>query len=328
MHTISKRNFTWDEFLKTSCVVEGSEGRNSPHGGRHVPFELLTRDAQAGVFPLGGALVESPAVDKTLVGPLRAVSVCAALGAEIRTGLIPSTAIPVVTGDFSAQWLGEVQTASPGDLTVGQALLTPHRVVIGVTSSKLLSVQASPDFGASLAREASAKLFQSLDFVSLTGIGNAQPLGILNTVGVGTVTFGGSATWSKILSFESIIGNANANGPGASLGWAQSPNTRAKWKAAPRGSGLSIYLQQDDNRVAGYPALMTTELNSTNANDRCIFGNWSDFVIGVFGDGVWVVSDPYTKSATGEDSYVFTMYADCGCKHPASFVQSLDSAAQ
>jgi HK97 family phage major capsid protein len=280
---------------------------------------------QAGVSSQGGALVAS-AVDDQLVPFLRAKSVCGRLGAEIRTGLIPNLSLPIVTGDFNAQWLSEFATASEGDLTVAQAVLSPHRVTITLTASKLLPTQSRVDFFNSLAAQARDKLFQALDQACLTGAGGATPLGILNTANVGKVTFGAAASWTKILSFESTIGNANADG--SSLGWAQSPNTRARWKQIQRASGTSTFLQDDQNRVTGYPAYMTTELNSTAANDQCIFGNWADLVIGTFFDSVFVVSDPYSKSATGEDVYTWTLYADCGPRHAASFCISTDSAAQ
>jgi len=259
---------------------------------------------------------------------LRAKSVCGRLGAEIRTGLVPNLSLPIVTGDFNAQFLSEYATATEGDLAVAQALLTPHRIVITLTASKLLPIQSGIDFSTALTQQATAKLFQALDAAALTGAGGATPLGILNTANVGKVTFGGGPTWTKILAFESIIGNSNANADGSSLGWAQSPNCRAILKATQRAIGTSTFLQDDQNRIAGYPAYMTTELNSTAANDQCVFGNWADFVIGIFFDGVWVNHNPYSKSATGEDVYTWTLYADCGPKHPASFCISTDSAAQ
>lgn len=312
------------DLYERGIPLEGSEDKGDPNfGGNHIPFK---RDMSAGAYSSGGALVTSPEVDSTLVDYLRAKSICARLGAEIRTGLKPSLALPILTGDFNAQFLGEYQTAVEGDLAVGQALLSPHRIVISLTASKLLPTQSGVDFYDALTSAARAKLLQTWDASLLNGAGGSSLVGILNTNGVGQVTFGGAASWSKILSFESNIGNSNADG--SSLAWAQSPNTRSRWKAAQRASGTSTFLQDDQNRISGYASAMTTSLNSTAANDRCIFGDWSQLVMGLFGDGFYCQKNEFTKLSTSEDLYTFWMYVDGGPKHPASFCISTDSAAQ
>jgi hypothetical protein len=325
MKTLSLSNFTLDEFLKTDREVEGAEGMRSVHGGKYLPFSLLARDMQAGVASQGGALV-TQAVDQTVVPFLRAKSVCGRLGADMRVGLRPPTSLPVVLGDFNAQWLGENQECEAGDLRFGNALLSPHRISISITASKLLSAQSAPDFDQMISSQATAKLMQALDQAALTGSGGVQPIGILKTNGIATVTFGGPVTWPNFLKFEQTLGNANADG--ASMGFAQSWDTRARWKQVQRETGTSTYIQDDDNRAGGFTTAATTELNSTNAGDKVIFANWSDLVIGTFGNGVWVQKNPYLLAKSGEDQWSMHLYCDCGVKRTASFVVSIDSAAQ
>jgi len=303
MNSISRRDFTWRNFLASQASIEGCEqAAMQGQRGRFVPFDLLTRDLNVGTFSAGGALVGQKVEDK-IIPFLRAKSICGRLGATVITGLVPPTGTPVLTGDFSAQWMQESQAVTPADVSLAQVLTTPHRISISLNASKLLSIQSSADFETVVATEASGKLFQALDQAALNGTGGAQPIGILNAAGVSTVTFGGAATWGKILDFEQDIGNANADGP--ALGWAQSPNTRTRWKQIQRATGTSTFLQNDDNTVAGYPSAVTTELNSTNAGDQCVFGNWSDLAIGIFFDGVWISNDPYTRSDLGENKYTF-----------------------
>jgi HK97 family phage major capsid protein len=323
---MNTRNFNWRTFLNTREPIEGFENRvMANNSGRFVPFDLLTRDLNAGTFSAGGALVGEK-VEPGIIPFLRAASISGRLGAKVITGLVPNTGTPVMVGDFQANWMTESQQAPTADVTLAQVLTTPHRISISLNASKLLALQSSADFESFVASEATAKLFQALDQAALNGTGGSQPIGILNAEGVSNVTFGGAATWAKILNFEQDLGDANADGP--AMGWAQSPATRAKWKSTQRASGTSTYLQSDDNSVAGYSSAMTTELNAANAGDKCVFANWSDLAIGIFFDGVWVSVNPYSLDTTGETRYVFHLYCDVSLLHPASFVVSTDSAAQ
>lgn len=337
MKTISRDASLNDFFTHADSHIHGFENVPMPAKGagfsRYLPFSMILREAkaamrrdlQAGVEALGGAFL-GQGVEPDVASYLRPKSAVARLGATIKTGLKPPTSLPVLKSDFLATWLSELQSETPQDLNVAQALLSPHRVTACVTASKLLPIQSSPDFGALLADQATAKLMQALDQAALTGTGGAQPIGLFNTTNVQTVTFGARATWPTILTFENLIGNVNADG--LNLGWAQSPNTRLIWKQVQRATGSSVYLQDDFNRVAGYQSAMTTELNSTNAGDRCVFGNWSDMVLGIFGAGVFVLKNPYTLAKNGEDQWTFTLFCDCGAIRPQSFVVSTDSAAQ
>jgi HK97 family phage major capsid protein len=322
MNLIKRDAFTWGEFLSTDAHIEGYQGmvlEGQP--GRYVPFDLLRRDMGLSTFSKGGALVGEH-VEPEVIPFLRSKSICARLGAQVVTGLRPPTGFPVVTGDFSAQFSDEFYQTQPSQVTLGQQGLTPRRLSCVVIASKFLEKNSGVDFDAFITEQASAKIFQTLDTAALTGTGGNLPIGILNAQGTSTVTFGGAATWPKILNFEQDLGNANADGP--RMGWAQSPNTRAKWKAAQRASGTSTFLQADDNTVAGYPSSMTMALST----DQCIFGNWSDLILGVFFNGFWVTNNPYTLSDEGQSRWAFHLFCDVTMRHPASFCVSTDSAAQ
>ena len=322
MNLIKRDSFTWQEFLSTDAHIEGYQGMVLEGvAGRYVPFELLKRDMGLSTFSQGGALVGQQ-VEPEIIPFLRSKSVCARLGAQVVTGLRPPTGFPVVTSDFSAAWQNEFDQTLPSTVRLAQQGLTPRRLSCVVIASKFLEKNSGVDFDAFISQQATAKIFQVLDNAALNGSGGSQPIGVLNAQGTSSVTFGGAATWAKILNFESDLGNANADGP--VMGWATSPNTRAKWKAAQRASGTSTFIQNDDNTVAGYPSAMTTALST----DQCIFGNWSDLVIGIFFNGIFVVNDPFTMSDSNETRHVFNIYADVTMRHPASFCVSTDSAAQ
>ena len=85
----------------------------------------------------------------------------------------------------------------------------------------------------------------------------------------------------------------------------------------------------DYDRVSGDQALATTALNSVNAGDKVIYGDWKKLVIcWFFGAGLFVVKNPYAKAASGEETATFTAFVDAGLVQPQAMVCSTDSGAQ
>lgn len=168
------------------------------------------------------------------------------------------------------------------------------------------------------------KLLQTADAAALVGTGGVQPLGLINQPGTIKTTFGAPPTWSSVLQFEKLLGNANAEPPGARLGFAVSVNTRYAWKTTPRTTNGSTFLMNDDGTVGGTPSAATTEIST----DQVVYGNWADLLIAVFFGGVWITVDKYTRSTNGESIITAHLYCDAGAKRPGSFVVSTDSGAQ
>src|ERR1700761_9350652 len=148
-----RRDCTISDFLASDEPIRGFEAREAPHGeraGRFLPFEVLHRDLQAGVFAQGGAMVQTSVGDKA-VSPLRARSVALSLGANLIQDVDGPYAMPVISGDITPTWLAEIGSASEADFAVMQALASPHRLTVTVKYSKLLPAQSRLDFDAMLA---------------------------------------------------------------------------------------------------------------------------------------------------------------------------------
>jgi HK97 family phage major capsid protein len=330
MNTIAPDEFTFRRFLTSNDPIDGyQQMQMEGTRGRYLPFHLFTRalkrDMSAGSFSKGGALVGEK-VESEIIPFMRSKSVCARLGATIITGLVPNTGTPVLTSDFNAQWMQESQAVTPTDVSLAQVLTTPKRISASIILSKLLSIQ-SPEFEHTVTTEMGAKIMQAFDQAALTGAGGSAPIGILNAAGVSTVSFGGAASLAKLLNFEQDVFTANTDAP--TMGWAQSPATRSRWKQIQKAAGTSTFLQDDSGDVIGYSSAVTTELSPANGGgDQCIFGNWSDLILGIFFQGFWVSNNPYSLDTTFENRITIHLYADCSIRLPASFVLSNDSAAQ
>jgi HK97 family phage major capsid protein len=322
METLSP-SIGFAEFLEKPYHVRGFEHILPPSGGgRFCPLSVLTRDMSAGVFSAGGALITSGVSDQ-VTAPLRANSVVLKLGAQLKLGLIPPTSFPVLGTDFQANFVSEYATAPESDLSVSTANMTPHRVVATTTISQLLNVQSKPDSRALVGQQATAAISTAIDKTILVGVGGSQPLGIFNTPGVQKTTFGGNATLANLLAFETALGLANAEGPNASIGWVQSPSTRAALKGRPKFSAGSDTLENDRGYIVGYPAETTTNLSATN---QLLLANWNSVIVAWFFSGVFILQDKFTLSKTGEEIITITAFIDGGILHPTAAVISTDPA--
>lgn len=285
-----------------------------------------TRDMSAGVSASGGATVQTD-VDRAVIEFLRPKSVALSMGAQFISGLKGNVVFPRFTGTATPQFLSERDPAPESSQTMGYMLMKPHRVVGWVTVSKTLLTQTSGNAGKMIIDDIRSAIGSAIDLGSIAGTSaDGQPMGVLNTTGCASVTFGGSATWQKVLDFEDGVGSRDAD-KGA-LGWVMSSATRKAWKATQRGAGISRYLWDSDG-IAGYSAMASNQLNTDRANDRVIFGNWNDLIIGSWGLNTFdLIVDGYTLAYKGQVRLIVSSYIDCGVRHGSSFAISTDSGIQ
>ena len=169
---------------------------------------------------------------------------------------------------------------------------------------------------------------QALDKAALSGNGNAEPLGILNT-GTGSISFGATATRAKVIEFQDKLTTADAgNMPDARLGYITSAPTASKWMQIPEVATYPSWLwsgNQWEGTVAGLPARSS---NNVTGN-RVICGDWSRVVVGLWGQGtIEILTDPFTKKKEALVEFMATLLADVGLAHAAAMAVSTDSGAQ
>ena len=163
-----------------------------------------------------------------------------------------------------------------------------------------------------------------IDRLVLMGQGEQnQPRGIAATPGVGSVLYGGAASWPVILQNEQALALANADFR-ADMGFAISPLTQARWKQIPRSTGSSFFLMEDQ-RVNGFRALATNQLSDTNVS---VFGNWADLWILIWGDGVDIIMNLYSLATEARVIVTATIWFNLLIRHPQSFCVSADAANQ
>ena len=290
--------------------------------GRWLSFDALAphrRDLTVG--GTGGNLVQQ---DMTgILGVLKNRCAAVDLGATVISGLQGDFVLPLATTSaLTVESLSEIQQASVSDLTTAQRIGRPHRCTIQIKVSKQLLLQ-SPATEPFLRSEFLAQFAVAVDrLVFFGGQNPAEPIGILNTPGVASEVFGGPPTWPAVLKFEKALSDANADI--GSLGWALAPATRNAWKQVSRSGSYPSFIMEND-KVNSYPTSVTNTLAAAN---QAVFGNWSDLLILVWGNGAEIIRDPFTHAGSAETVFTANLWLDVMLRRPQSFVVSADSANQ
>lgn len=279
------------------------------------------RALNATTLTAGGYTVATDVLGSSMIELLRNNMVINTLGATNLSGLVGDVAIPKQTGGATAYWLPETTDVTVSTQTFGQLLLTPHRLAAATAYTKQLLAQSSIDVEGFVRNDLMTVLALAKDLAAIGGTGAAgEPLGILNTSGVGSITYGAATTWAKIVENETTLYGANVNGTPA---FVSSFATQGKWKTAPKVSAQAIFLIEG-GMANGYKFAATTQMPS---GDKSIFGVFSDLIIADW-DGIDITIDPYSLSLGNQVRIVVNLMTDVGVRNPVSFVVSTDSAAQ
>lgn len=289
----------------------------------YVPFSVLNQ-RDLSVAGSGGSVVETT-VRPEIEAFLYPFSAVVKLGATVFDGLKGNVEIPVGRASLPVAWNNsETGPATEADPTVGSFSMTPYVISANIAVSRSLLVQ-SPGVEAWIKREIGLAIGTEIDRIALLGTGSGQPTGIFNTPAAQTVTFGGAATWQKVVLFETNAGLANARHE--NLSWIVGNNTRSKWRQATRGStaGNVSYLFNDDHTIAGYRCEATSKLDTSN---QVVFGDFQEAYIGSWGaDALHLVVDNVTQAKVGKVIITATCFIDVAFRRPNLFVTSTDSAA-
>jgi hypothetical protein len=169
------------------------------------------------------------------------------------------------------------------------------------------------------------------DKLILEGAGsNSEPAGILNTPGIGSVTFGGAISWSKVVAFETALSVANADE--GTMAYITTPSVREKMKTTAKlGTTFPIFIYEkgmwndgsNDGEVNSYRIACTNQLS----NNAVCFGHWADAIHAMWG-GFDVVVNIYSYDTTRQVQITINTFIDCIARHSASFCWSADQGNQ
>lgn len=288
---------------------------------------------------LGGSLVADPAQGE-LIELLRNKNALMNAGATL-TSLPPQGRIkyPRQTTASTAYWLGEGQTISPTNVGTGFIELSAKKVCALITCNNELLRYASVNTEALLRSDMAKSLNLTLDYALLYGPGSdTQPLGLVNTPGVATVTPSDSSnTQLAPQDLFSFISAVEANN-GVFSGWILRPEMFYDFCSARASTyngsttaavGQFVYDQMRPlghgfpKVLAGYNAVTTSQVSVTrgSGDKTTVFGgDFTDFVIAMFG-GIEFAQAFQGDTAFANDQTVVRaiLSADGAARHPGVY---------
>ncbi|WP_316348487.1 phage major capsid protein [Desulfuromonas acetoxidans] len=307
--------------------------------GIFIPTSLNVRAAGvAGVDGQGGHTV--PTVQMPIIELLRNKMMVKAMGAQVLGGLTGDLKFPRQEGNAALNWSGENpgSNTSDTDLTnyFGQVAMTPKSAIATIPYSKQLLAQSSVDIENFFRNDLARVNALGLDLAAIMGTGSDQPLGILNTTGIGSVAGGDNGlapTFAHMVQLETEVSIDNADV--GSLGYLTNAAVRGTLKQTEKSAGTGAYVwakgEGGFGDVNGYRAAASNQVpsnldkgTSTGVCSAVIFGNWEDLLIGEWGV-IEIIIDPFSLKKQGLVEMTSTMLCDVAVRHAQSFAAMKDA---
>jgi len=307
---------------------------------REVFTAMKEKAMSAGNDPAGGYIVPEEAIMQ-VIEALKANVVAYDLGARDLSVSGSPVTIPKLTTSATGYWVSENSTITASDLGFEQINMTPKTVAGRVILSNLLLETSTPTADAVIQQDLASQLGLALDLGVLNGSsggGGGEPVGIMQTAGVGTVTTASDSnsppTVPEMMSFLSDLDEANALR--GRLGWCIHPAMISMIRqmtvdyTSATGIPLTAVNTSDGftNTLFGYPFRTSTQMfTPTTANSirSMLFGNWDDVMIARWGGLRLLASDTSDDAFSKDQTHIrATMRCDVGVRHPESFTYSID----
>jgi HK97 family phage major capsid protein len=276
-----------------------------------LPHEAL-RDMTASVGNAGGYLVATE--NAGFLPTLQPRSVVLSLGAQQHHAGRGNFTLAKGLTSVTTQWLtSETDPITETQPTMGQIASTPKILAAYTEISHQLLRQSNAE--AAVRAELAGAFAAALDSAALQGTGTSgQPIGILNTSGVGTFT-GGTLNRSALTNAQ--LDTAEANVFGASRGFVTTPavanvlanradtieSTTAVWRG-------SLH----DGTVMGDRAISTKNMPVATA----IYGVWPSLAVVSWGT-VEIATDPFTQFGKGIVAVRMLAMLDIIAQRPSGF---------
>lgn len=267
------------------------------------------------------------------------------LGAQFLSGLSGPVTFPKQNAAATAYWLSENSgsDATDSNLTTTTVSLAFKTLVATTSVSRQALFSAASgnyDLEAIIREDLARVIAIEVDLQAIIGTGASnKPLGIFSNTGAQTYALGSNGatmSWANWVTMETKAANSNADQL-SGLGYLTNPTQRgtAKNKAIldNTASGQTIWNGAADNgTVNGYPALATNQIpsnltkgTSTTVCSGVIFGPWSAQMVGQFGNGFEVLTDPYCLKKQGMIELTSYIFVDAANRYPEGFVLVKDA---
>ena len=311
---------------------------NKSARGHLIPWEVLssanraaeTPGQSAGIFADGGALVGSNRLDAQFIDLIRNRSAFLNSGLTMLTGLEGNVEISKKLGSSQFYFVGENVDVTNSKLAFGLVNMIPRTIGVRVPISRRAMIQASPDIENLVRLDMAESVALGMDYTIGYGTGsNGQPLGIMNTAGIGSVTLSGGSSkafpanvgggthdcgdWADYVDLETALAASNLDA--GAMRYIMNSTVKGALKQTLRASAAgSDYIMTDAGEVNGYPVVVSNQMQQNDV----LFGNFADCVVGMW-SGLDLLIDPLTQSASGQVILTVHQDFDVAVRRPQSF---------
>jgi HK97 family phage major capsid protein len=320
-------------------VARAAQAKHSRSAnGVLIPWEVLGSNRAAetpgqvvGTFGDGGALVGTDRLDAQFIDLIRNRSAFLNSGLTMLSGLEGNVEIPKKLSSSQYYFVGENAEVANSKLTFGLVNMIPRTIGVRVPISRRMMIQSSPDVENLVRIDMAESVALGMDYTIGYGTGsNGQPRGIIETTGIGGVTFAGGTAkdfpaslgggsslncgdWGDYVDLETELAIDNLDA--GSMRYVGNSVVRGALKQTLRAASAgSDYIMTDAGTVNGYQFTVSNQMQQNDV----LFGNFADCVVGMW-SGLDVVVDPYTQSASGQVILTVHQDFDVAVRRPQSF---------
>ncbi|MCE7902879.1 MAG: phage major capsid protein [Gammaproteobacteria bacterium PRO9] len=310
------RKATTDE-RSTSEYLERKYGQpqGDPNFSIKIPRRaLLSRDLTAGIANAGGFLVDNRV--QPYAPTLLPKSVVLRAGARLVPVSGGNLSTPVGAGSASTTWLQAENTTIPESTPVlSTVAATPKTLAVFVEVSRQLLLQSNA--GDIVRREITNAAAAELDRAVIAGSGAAgEPLGIIGTPGIGSVT-GTTLSHAGLMELQQGILDANAGENPSSCAYVTTPTVAKLLNSRQRFTGSDTPLWQGalgEGLVGGARAFSTRNAPAASV----LYGDFSEVTI-LQWDTAELMADPYTQMQQAIIGIRLMLSVDVVVRHAAAF---------
>lgn len=317
-----KASLDVDAGREIELQAELTKRAGKPAEGFYAPtevFEIERRDAQT--TATSAAIVPPSFRPELFTSALTNSTVMQALGATVLTGLTGNVVIPRETGSPAVGWVAENVALPYGNFTTDSLTLSPHHVGAITELSRQLLMQSSPAADALVRQLLSRNISIEIDRAAINGTGaNAQPTGILNAAGVPTVAY----DTDLFITTANMIATADIANVGSARAFVSTNGVKGTAAKTKDGQGHPIpFAEIFHGETVQFSNQVPNNLNPTANKHGLVYGDWSDFLIGIWSQ-LDILVNPYAQAAYEKGNILVRAMAtvDFGVRRPASFVKA------
>ena len=337
------RSTSRDTGLEHEVSTEIARRSGRDYEGMAAPYEALmvrgdwaglsTRDVSTttpGAGP-GSRIVPTDYRPGDYIDLLRDGLVTRQLGIRVLRGLSGDVRIPKASAGVTAGWATENAVLTTGDPEfAAQVTLTPHKVGAITTFSGQMMIQSSPDIEQLVRADLAEGLARVIDEAVVEGGGSNEPAGVIeNTTRTARRTSdpanGVAVNAAEIYDLMQTVDSANIDQGKRAWLLGYELKYHLLQQVLFTGTARTVY---ESGQLLGVPTVVsniapTATRGSLADAPTLIYGNWSDVILGYFGD-LDVTANPYgTGFSSGDIQVRILAYADIAFRHDESF-QYLD----